>query len=405
MRFSLSIRLTDEEVWVADGKISYVGPHKDGSFDREVNLGGNILMPGFKNMHTHTAMVFLRSLADRKPLQQWLFEDVYPNEAKLTPDALYYMTKLGIMEYLSSGITSIFDMYFFNDAFFAALDDTGYTRSAVCSALNNFDKDITNIEREYCRFQGRYKLGIHAEYTTCMERMEYMVSLAEKYKAPCFTHLSETKAEVDGCIERYGKTPPQLLYDLGFFRYGGGGFHCCHMSEDDIRLFADNGLYAVTCPASNLKLSSGIAPVEKMSSAGVRVAIGTDGAASNNALDMFREMYLVSALQKYLTGEASACPAEDVLKMACVNGAEVIGLQDSTDIAEGMSADLVVIDLSQPNMQPVNNAVSNIVYSGSKSNVKMTVVAGKILYEDGQYFIGEDAETIYSKAQEFVDKL
>lgn len=411
LRFDGGAHLTDEEVWVEDDAIVYVGaPRADApAFSRTVDLQGDLLMPGFKNAHTHTAMVFLRSLADDMPLDRWLSEQVWPNEARLTPEAVYDLTRLGILEYLSSGITASFDMYVKNDAYAQANIDSGF-RTVICSGLNNFDADVENIEREYLKFNAlhplvSYRLGIHAEYTTCMERMEYLVGLAEKYRAPCFTHLCETKSEVDGCVERYGLTPPQLLDRIGFFRYGGGGFHCNYMSEEDIALFAEKGLWAVTNPGSNCKLASGVAPITALRRAGVGLAIGTDGAGSNNALDMFREMYLVTALQKLREKDAAACPAEEVLEMACVGGARAMGLDDCADIAPGCKADLVVLDLQRPNMQPENNLIKNIVYAGSKENVRLTMVAGRVLYERGEFFIGEDARSIYRKANDFIRKI
>ncbi len=411
LRFDGGAHLTADEVWTDGGEIVYVGaPRAEAPrFEREIDLGGDVLMPGFKDAHTHTAMVFLRSLADDMPLDKWLSEQVWPNEAKLDDEAVYDLTRLGILEYLSSGITASFDMYVKNEAYARANIDSGF-RTVICSGLNNFDADPENIEREYLRFNAldplvSYRLGIHAEYTTSLERMEYAVSLAEKYREPCFTHLCETRAEVEGCVERYGLTPPQLLDRLGFFRWGGGGFHCCYMSEEDIGLFADKKLWAVTNPASNLKLASGVAPVEKLRKAGVPLAIGTDGAGSNNALDMFREMYLVSALQKCAEGDAAACPAESVLEMACVGGAKAMGLERCTDVAPGMKADLVVLDLQRPNMQPENNVLKNIVYAGSKENVRLTMVNGVVRYERGEFFVGESAARIYEKANAFIRKI
>ena len=411
LRFSPDMRITDEEVWT-DGKvISYVGPVRDDIpvFERQIDLKGDLLMPGFKNAHTHTAMTFLRSMADGMELQSWLKKIVWPREAKLTDDAVYVLTKLGIMEYLSSGITASFDMYVHNEAYAKANVDAGF-RTVICSGLNNFDADPENIEREYLRFNHyhelvSYMLGIHAEYTTSLDRMEYLSDLAAKYQAPCFTHLCETKEEAEGCIKRYGMSAPLLLDKIGFYRYGGGGFHCCYLTEEDIRYFADHNLWAVTCPASNLKLASGIAPVEQMRKAGVKLAIGTDGASSNNALDMFREMYLVTALQKIYEEDASACPASEVLKMACVNGARAIGLPDCDDISAGKLADITVINLRRPNMRPLNNLTANLVYAGSKENVRLTMVNGKILYENGEFFIGEDPDEIYCAAEEFVRSL
>ena len=411
LRLKGGVSLSEDEVWVDGSRISYVGPKRDDmpAFDREIDLKGDVLMPGFKNAHTHTAMTFLRSYADDMPLNDWLYKQVFPMEAKLNGERLYDFTKLGIMEYLSSGITASFDMYFHNDDYVRANIDCGF-RTVICSAMNNFDADPTNIEREYLKFNNcheliSYMLGIHAEYTTGEERMKYMASLSEKYKAPCFVHCSETKAEVDGCIERWGMTPPQLLDKMGLFNYGGGGYHCVWMTDEDIALFADKKLWAVTNPCSNLKLASGIAMVDKMLAAGVPMAIGTDGAASNNALDFFREMYLASVLQKVQNMDAAAGGAEKVLEMACVGGAQAMGLDDADDIAEGKFADMIVIDLNRPNMRPLNNIPKNIVYSGSKENVRLTMVGGSVLYENGSFFIGEEPEAIYQRVEKHMQEL
>lgn len=411
LRFGGGMRISDEEVWVDGGSIVHVGPAPEElpEFQRQIDLKGDLLIPGFKDAHTHTAMTFLRSLADDMPLDKWLSEQVWPNESKLTGEAVYCFTRLGIMEYLSGGITSAFDMYVKNDDYAQACIDSGF-RTVICSGLNNFDADPENIEREYLKFNHlhelvSYTLGIHAEYTTSMERMEYMASLAEKYQAPCYMHCAETKSEVAGCMERYGLTPPQLLDRVGLFRYGGGGFHCTWMSEEDVALFARKGLWAITNPASNLKLASGIAPIARMQRAGVKLAIGTDGAGSNNALDMFREMYLVTALQKFAEDDASACPADTVLEMACVGGARAMGLACCDDIAPGKKADLAVIDLHRPNMQPLNNIGKNLVYAGSKENVRLTMVNGRVLYENGEFFIGGEPERIYAEANDFMRRL
>ena len=401
LSFGGGMKLSGHEVWVDGSTIVYVGPAKEDMpvFQRQIDLKGDLLIPGFKDAHTHTAMVFLRSYADDLPLQDWLYNKVFPHEARLTPEAVYQFTRLGILEYLSSGITASFDMYYYNEAYAKANVDCGF-RTVICSAMNDFDADPTNIEREYLRFNNyselvSYKLGIHAEYTTGLQRMEYMASLAEKYQAPCYMHCCETRAEVDGCLERHGLTPPQLLGRMGLFNYGGGGFHCVWMSDEDIELFARKGIYAVTNPASNVKLASGVAPVDKMLSAGVPMAIGTDGAASNNALDMFREMYLASCMQKLSLMDASAGKAEEILTMACAGGARAMGLDDCDDIAPGKKADLCVIDLHRPNMQPELNIPKNLVYSGSKENVRLTMVNGRILYENGEFFVGEEPEEIY----------
>ena len=410
LRLKGGVSLTEDEVWVEGSRICYVGPKKAEmpEFEREIDLDGDVLMPGFKNAHTHTAMTFLRSYADDMPLNDWLYKQVFPMEAKLDGETIYDFTKLGIMEYLSSGITASFDMYYHNDDYVRANLDCGF-RTVICSALNDFDADPTNIEREYLKFNNMHEnisfmLGMHAEYTSGLERMEYMRSLLDKYKTPFFIHCSETEAEVQGCIERHGMTPPQLLDKMGLFNYGGGGYHCVWMTDEDIELFARKKLWAVTNPCSNLKLASGIAKVDKMLEAGVPMAIGTDGAASNNALDFFREMYLASVLQKVQNMDAAAGGAEKVLEMACVGGAQAMGINDADDIAEGKFADMIVIDLKRPNMRPLNNIPKNIVYAGSKDNVRLTMVAGRVLYENGEFFIGEGPMAIYERVEKHMQE-
>jgi len=379
------------------------------AFEREIDLKGDLLMPGFKNAHAHSAMTFLRSVADDMPLHDWLHNQIFPREKLLTEEIVYIMMKLAIMEYLSSGITSMYDMYFHNDANVQACLDAGY-RMVISGSLNDFDADPTKMEREYLKYNSSgelisYRLGIHGEYTTCIERLEYMAGLVNKYKAPLFSHNSETELEVKGCIGRYGMTPTQLFEKLGLYNYGGGGFHCLYLSDEDIEIFKRRSLSIVLNPASNLKLASGIAPVCRYMKEGINLAIGTDGPASNNALDMFREMYLVTALQKLYMKDAAACPAENVLEMACVGSAKAMGLDNATDVAVGMNADLVVIDLHKPNMHPISNIAKNLVYSGSKQNVRLTMVNGRVLYENGEYFIGDDPERIYAEADRIAERM
>ena len=210
---------------------------------------------------------------------------------------------------------------------------------------------------------------------------------------------------MEECIGRYGVTPTVLFDKLGMFEYGGAYYNCVHMTDEDIEMMAEKGIYVVTNPASNLKLASGIARIRDMLEKGVHVAIGTDGPASNNCLDMFREMFLVTGLASVKSGNAASVSAEQVLRMATVEGAHCMGLFDADILAEGKFADLIMIDLYQPNMQPLNHIVNNIVYSGSKQNVKMTMVNGKILYEDGAFFIGTSAEEVYQKANEIISRM
>ncbi len=401
------------EVWVEENKITYVGPKPDGSsaplWDREIDADGNLLMPGFKNAHTHSAMTFLRSYADDLPLLDWLNKQVFPMEAKLLPEDILWLSKLAIMEYLTSGITANFDMYFHPEMIAKASVDCGF-RTVMVSSFNDFVSSLEEMEENYLKYNQYheligYCLGFHAEYTTSEERLKGLAVLAEKYQAPVFAHNSETKAEVEQCIERHGMTPTAYLESLGLFAYGGGGYHCVYMSDEDLDICKRRGLTVVTNPGSNTKLASGIAPVTKMLERGICLAIGTDGPASNNCLDMFREMFLVTGLGKLKEEDAAAVPAEKVLQMAVSGGAAAMGLEGCDCLAPGKLADLIMIDLHQPNMQPLNNTVKNLVYSGSKQNVKLTMVNGRILYEDGRFGIGVEPEAVYRKANEIIERM
>lgn len=406
------------EVWVDKNRIVYVGPGKepgsgsggeDKKWDREIDLEGNLVMPGFINAHTHSAMTFLRSYADDLPLQEWLEQQVFPMEAKLTGEDIYELSRLAILEYLSGGITANFDMYFQPDMIAKASVDCGF-RTVLVSSLNNFTSSLGEMEAEYQRLNHyderiRYHLGFHAEYTTSEELLRGVAALAEKYQAPVYTHNSETRREVEECIGRHGMTPTAYLDSLGLFRYGGGGYHCVYLTDEDIRIFQERGLSAVTNPGSNMKLASGVARISDMRKAGINLAVGTDGPASNNCLDMFREMFLVTGLAKLREEDAAAVPAEAVLSMAVSGGARALGLHDCGCLATGKLADLIVIDLQQPNMQPFNHPVKNLVYSGSKQNVKLTMVNGRILYEDGRFFVGTEPGEIYENANRIIKRM
>jgi 5-methylthioadenosine/S-adenosylhomocysteine deaminase len=249
------------------------------------------------------------------------------------------------------------------------------------------------------------QLGFHAEYTTKRESIEGLAALANRLKKPMYLHLSETKKEVDECYGRYGMSPVKFLDSLGMFNYGGGGFHGVWMNEEDMEICAEKKVSIVSNPSSNLKLASGIADLCGLLEKGVNVALGTDGAASNNALDMFREMYLASVLQKVTKQDAAVMDARDVLRMATTNGAIAMGLTDCDTLAVGKKADIIMIDMHRPNMQPVNNIAKNLVYSGSKDNIKLTMINGKILYENKEFLLDEDMEEIYRKSNEIINRM
>lgn len=399
------------EIWIENDKITYAGAPRasDIHWDVTRNLCGNLVLPGFKNAHTHSAMTFLRSYADDLPLHDWLNRQVFPMEAKLNEEHIYHLSKLAILEYLTSGITANFDMYLTPDSIAQASIDCGF-RTVLTGAVNDFSQSAALVGAWYEKYNGyhpliSFELGFHAEYTTSRGILEELATLAARYRAPVYTHNSETASEVQACIQRNGCTPTQYLDALHLFDYGGGGYHCVYLTPEDMEIFRRRDLSVITNPASNLKLASGIAPIQALLDAGINLAIGTDGPASNNCLDMFREMFLTTALAKVREQNAAAVDADAVLYMATVGGAKAMRLTDCETLTPGSQADLIVLDLNQPNMQPLNNISKNIVYSGSKQNVALTMVAGKILYENGTFDIGEDPQAIYAQANEIIRQL
>ena len=409
------------EVWVSGDRIIFAGTekealdycntHKDAIliWDREIDCHQNLLMPGFKNAHTHSAMTLMRSGADDLPLQDWLGTQIFPIEAKMSAEDIYHLSKIAIMEYLTSGMTAAFEMYLTPFSVADAFRDCGF-RCVQTSCVNNFSQSVELLERYYNELNGRdpynsFILGVHAEYTCSKELLSQASELVHKYRAPFWLHIQETESETKECVERYGMSPVEFLDSLGLFDYGGGGYHMVWTDKKDWEIMKKRGMYVVTNPASNAKLASGIAPISDYLREEIPVAIGTDGPASNNCLDMFREMFLVTALAKLRDNDASSVDALEVLKMATVNGAHAMQLNDCDYLAEGKMADIIMLDLTQPNMQPINNLAKNIVYSGSKLNVSMTMIGGVIRYESGRFNIGEEPEYIYRKAEEIKKRI
>ncbi len=400
--------IIEGEIHIKGRMITHVGEKlsTETKFDREIDAEGNLIMPGFKNCHSHSAMTRLRSYADDLPLQEWLNEQIFPAEKLWVKEYVKPYCTLAIMEYLSSGITATMDMYLFPYEMAAAAIEAGY-RLVLCGEVNDFTGSVKQLEDDHVYWHDAgydlitHKLGFHAEYTTSKEILNGIAELAHRYKRPVCTHSSETQKEVENCIDKHGATPTAFLTNMGLFDYGGVAFHSCHLTDDDINIYRSKGIIAVTNPSSNLKLASGIPRLSDMMQKGVKCSIGTDGSASNNCLDMFREMFLVSGLQKHITKNPQAMPAQQVLRMATLNGSDTLGLRQCRTLAKGQYADMIMIDLNRPNMRPINNITKNLVYSGSKENVKLTMVNGKILYKDGIFNIGVDPQEVYTK----VDKL
>ncbi len=403
-------KIIEGHLVVSDNKISYIGSSLPGGiFDQVIDCEGNLLMPGFKNAHTHSAMTFLRSKADDSSLHDWLFNEIFPREANLHEGCVKELAKVAILEYLSSGITAVLDQYFFPQEFIDTCNEFGF-RSV---SLGMYDKDARPVsdvldlvnKNNYEGSLATVVIGMHSEYTGTDDMFSNTEVLLSKTGLPFYTHLSETNSEVQDCKTRRKMTPMEYFDSLHFFDKGGAIFHGVYLSDNDINIIKKHDITVVSNPSSNMKLASGIAEIKKLLDNGVRVALGTDGPASNNALDMFREMYLVTGLQKIKNMDPVSIPAYEVIKMATVNGAYAMGLKDADTLEVGKLADLIMIDLSRPSMQPINNIINNLVYSGGKDCVKLTMVNGKILYRDGKFFVGEDIKDIYKKVQLLTEEL
>lgn len=396
-----------------DGKNQTLKDRYQNAFDQEIDCMGNLVLPGFKNCHAHGPMTFLRSFADDLPLDEWLHTKIFPAEAKLKDSDIYTLMKLAVLEYVRGGITTSFEMYFYPEQIAKACEDMGFPCVISGTVFGNTKDDVDGavhtLEQDYKQFHKKnkwvdYRLGFHSEYSCCYELLEAIGQLCQELKEPVYMHNSETKKEVDACMKRYGMTPIQLMNQLKLFEYGGAGHHCVYTTEKDRQILKEKNVYVVTNPASNVKLASGIAPLKEYVEEGIPVALGTDGPASNNNLNFFKEMYLACGLAKLKYEDAAAVSAMDVLRMATVNGANLLGISADC-IREGNYGDLVVIDLLKPNMQPMNHLVNNLVYSGSNDNVLMTMIHGKVVYTNNRYFMNVDPLDVYKEANYIIRRI
>lgn len=398
---------------VVDEKIAMLKENIDITDDitRVIDATDCVLMPSFKNAHTHSAMVFSRSSSDNLELSDWLTKCIFPMEDNLQEGDVYTLSKVAFLEYLTSGISACFDMYYTPLEIAKASEDFNF-RTTILGTILVGRQSIEEICSTYDKINSSYsslvsfRLGFHAEYTASDELLDELSKVSLRLKSPISTHASETLHEVEGCKERHnGLTPTEYIDSMKCFEYGGTLFHNIYLTENDMKIMKEKNIICVTCPGSNGKLASGISPISTLLDHSIKVAIGTDGAGSNNCLDMFKEMSLLFSFAKIHDNDAKSLSAYEILKMATINGSEAMGLKDVDTLEVNKYADLILIDLNKPNMQPINNIVANIVYSGSKDNIKMTMINGKVMYFDHKFEIDEDIKELYRKAQEISDRL
>lgn len=378
---------------------------------REIDGRGKLLMPGLVNTHTHVSMTLMRNLADDMPLMAWLHERVWPFESLLGEEDIATGARLGIAEMLLGGTTTLIDMYWHEAAVARAARDTGI-RAVLCPSfvdgvrMTEFERDLTEtlaVAATCDRLS--VMVAPHAAYSCSDENLRRAVGLAREHGLGLTIHLSETLDEQRIIRERCGRTPTEYLSDEGIFDVPAIAAHCVHVTGGDMEILRSHGVTVAHNPQSNMKLASGAAPVAEMVAKGLNVSLGTDGASSNNNLDMWDEMRSASLLGKLTAGDPAVLPAYEVLKMATVNGARATGMEGSLGvIAESALADIILLDIEKPHWYPHNDLVGALVYSAGASDVDTVFVDGRMVVEGGRV-VGLDTRRLMHAASKTADRI
>lgn len=400
---------------VEDNKITYVGKDMPENMqDAEIVDGkGKLATAGMVNTHGHVSMTLLRSYADDMELMDWLQNKIWPIEDKMNAQDIYWGAMLGIAEMLKGGTTCFADMYAFMENVARACAETGI-RANLCRGLIGVapDKDVKLAENNVlvANWQGydngriRISYGPHAPYTCPVDYLEKVIKAAADHEAEIQMHLCETKFEVDTCMKEHGLTPIQLMDKLGMFDLGTIAAHCVHLTDNDMEIMAAKKVRVAHNPQSNLKLASGIAPVAQMLEKGICVGIGTDGASSNNNLDMLEECRAAAMLHKATNFDPLAVPAQKAWEMATVDGAKTLGFDNLGLLEAGQLADIVLWDMHKPYWYPRNNKLSLLVYAASANDADTVIIAGKKVVAGGK-LLTFDEEKIYAQASACMEKL
>lgn len=400
---------------VEDGKISYIGKDLPDSFaaDEVIDGKGMLATAGMVNTHGHVSMTLLRSYADDMALMDWLENKIWPIEAKMNAKDIYWGAMLGIAEMLKSGTTCFADMYCFMDDVARAVAETGIranlSRGLIGLAPDKDEKlaENTQLVKDWQGYDnGRIRItyGPHAPYTCPVEYLQKVIEAAQANNAEIQMHLCETKGEVENCIKEHGVTPIKLMDQLGMFEQGTIAAHCVYLTEVDMDIMAAKNVRVAHNPQSNLKLASGIAPVARMLEKGICVGLGTDGASSNNNLDMLEECRAAAMLHKTTTLNPLAVPAAQAWDMATVNGAKVLGFDELGTLSVGQQADIVLWNMHKPYWYPKHNKLSLLVYAANSSDADTVIVNGKVVLQNGSMTLF-DEEKIYAEANLRAQKL
>lgn len=405
-------------VAVKNERITYVGLSEDaaraslpGTPGETIDGRGQIILPAMANTHTHIPMVLLRNQADDLALHDWLFQAIFPREERLTEQSVYWGSLLGMSEMIRNGIGAAAEMYYFNDAEARAALETGFRLNLSSDAkyvdahgdthlkIALLEDQIRQYQRHPCGLL-RVALMVHSVYLYQPGLYPELAAAAEQLGCDVQVHVSETRREVEECLARYGCRPPQQLAHFGFFKTRTIAAHCVHLDDDDRQILAGHQVLVSHNPSSNLKLGSGFADLAAMRLAGIRIGLGTDGAASNNNLDLYREMRLASFLTKALTEDAAALPAAETLDMATRQGMLGMGFADSGRIAAGYLADLQIVDPERPSMTPLGDPVAALVYGADGNCVDSLMVNGRWLMRKRQLLTIDEERVLFEANRE-----
>ncbi len=396
-------------VGVRDKYIEYVSDDMpDADYGDVYDGTGKVMLPGFVNSHSHSAMTLMRGYGENMALSDWLNKKIFPFEDKLSGEAVYWASMLAMAESVRFGIVSSTDMYYFCDYVAKAVIDAG-AKANISRSITHFDDgdlwgtdrfiEAVTFYREYNgAADGRIKsdMSIHAEYTTTPAAVAQLAEYTHEINANMHVHLSETKSEHEECKQRHnGLTPAQYFNSLGMFETPCVAAHCVWIEGEDYDIFKNKGVTVAVNPVSNLKLASGVCDVSKLLDKGINVAIGTDSVASNNSLNFIEEMKFFALATKGFTGNPAVISPKQVLEAATYAGAKAQGRHDTGLIKEGFRADIVILDTDKPYMYPVHNMLNNIIYSASGNDVVLTMCDGKVLYQDGEYMTIDIEKTIF----------
>ena len=399
------------QIVIENDKIVYIGKEYNGDANDIIDAKGNIIMPGFVDAHTHGAMTLLKGIASGEKLENWL-ASMQRLEKQMTGQDVYYGTMLACMEFAKNGITTVNDNYHFADYSAKAFVDSGIR--AVVSITQRYSPkkflSETELEQLYNKVEGiastiSTNFYCHSIYNCGEDMFGVINKLASKHKTFVSTHVSETLEEVGRCASQNNDMSPiELLEDYGFFDRKALAIHATNVSQRDIQILTKNGASVCANFGSNHKLASGVCPIYQMTKYGVNVCLGTDGSASNNRLDMFREMYLASTSQNILLSNANCFQPKEILKMATINGAKALGLKNVGTLEIGNYADLIMLNTHGVDGIIDNDLYDNLVYSYGVEDIEMTMVNGKIIYYKGKYNFSKSVKSIMSKIEKIKEK-